>query len=100
MKVRIWYKPDKTIIVSEHSSKAKDTYEDFMAKTSIIYNLKNCDYDDYDIETNDDMYNFLHARKYRTAWVGDKQNGISIDNVKKEKVDNGELPMGGILPQQ
>lgn len=98
MNTRIWYKPDKTISVSYYNPKAEITYKQFMAKTAIDNNLVGCDFDDYDKKPDDEIDIFLNNRKYRAAWVGDKQNGISIDSIKKAKVDNYELPMGGILP--
>ncbi len=77
-KVRIVYKPDKSVAVIHCAPKSKLSENDAFAKATKEGGFEGLDYEDIDSTQRPD-------RKDRAGWEGEKGKGISI-NLAKVKV--------------
>ena len=78
MKVRIVYKPDKSVTVIRYAPSSKLSMEEAFGK-AMQGELKGLPYDD--IESP-----MLPSREDRGAWEGEKGKGITVNEVKAKKI--------------
>ncbi|MBA7648202.1 hypothetical protein ES703_55985 [subsurface metagenome] len=86
MKVRVIYKPDKTVAVIHPAPKSKrkdETEEEWLERVftkAMQGELKDLSYDDIDSSE------LPSSREDRNAWEGEKGKGISINIIKAEQI--------------
>lgn len=86
MKVRIVYKPDKTVAVIHPAPKSKrkdETEEEWLERVfakAMQGELEGLPYDDIDSSE------LPQSREDRNAWEGEKGKGISVNTVKAEQI--------------
>ena len=82
MKVRVIYKPDKSISVvhpAPNSRKAGETEEDWLKRVFDKATPPGCEYEDVEKST-------LPSREDRDAWEGEKGKGITINQTKAKEI--------------
>jgi len=79
-KVRIVYKPDKTVAIMYHTPKSKLSYEETMQKLTLASKLEGLPYDDVEDTTLPD------TKEDRNAWEGEKGKGVIVNQVKAKQI--------------
>ena len=84
MKVRLVYKPDKSVVVIHYCPKSKLSEDEAFSKAIQQDGLSGLPYDDIDSSE------LPQTRVDRSSWEGEKGRGVTVNQVKAQQIKDAK----------